>query len=136
MQETQVQSLGQEDPLEKEMATHSSILACESPWTEESVRLQSMEVAKESEATLGTKQQQQKRDSSSNINRVTSINISNMPMKRPSYFCFSNPRFANLKWRHAFLMDSWAQQFQKSNTETTINLKTESPQKCYLKKKN
>ena len=57
MQETQVQSLGQEDPLEKEMATHSSILACEIPWTEESVRLQSMEVAKESEATLGTKQQ-------------------------------------------------------------------------------
>ena len=35
-QETQVQSLGQEDPLEKEMATHSSILAWEIPWTEES----------------------------------------------------------------------------------------------------
>ena len=35
MQETQVQSLGQEDPLEKEMATHSSILAWEIPWTEE-----------------------------------------------------------------------------------------------------
>ena len=32
----QVQSLGQEDPLEKEMATHSSILACRIPWTEES----------------------------------------------------------------------------------------------------
>ena len=42
MQETQVQSLGQEDPLEKEMATHSSILACEIPWTEESGRLQTM----------------------------------------------------------------------------------------------
>ena len=36
MQETQVQSLGQEDPLEKEMATHSSILAWKIPWTEES----------------------------------------------------------------------------------------------------
>ena len=36
MRETQVQSLGQEDPLEKEMATHSSILAWEIPWTEES----------------------------------------------------------------------------------------------------
>ena len=35
MQETQVQSLGQEDSLEKEMATHSSILAWRSPWTEE-----------------------------------------------------------------------------------------------------
>ena len=37
--ETQVQSLGQEDPLEKEMATHSSILAWRIPWTEEPGRL-------------------------------------------------------------------------------------------------
>ena len=42
VQETQVQSLGLEDPLEKEMATHSSILAGEIPWTEEPDRLQSM----------------------------------------------------------------------------------------------
>ena len=42
MQETQVGSLGQEDPLEKEMATHSSILAWESPWTEEPGGLQPM----------------------------------------------------------------------------------------------
>ena len=35
MQETQVQSLGQKDPLEKEMATHSGISAWEIPWTEE-----------------------------------------------------------------------------------------------------
>ena len=42
MQETQVQSLGQEDPLEKEMATHSSILAWEIPWTGEPGRVQSM----------------------------------------------------------------------------------------------
>ena len=41
-QETQVQSLGREDPLEKEMATHSSILAGKIPWTEELGRLQSM----------------------------------------------------------------------------------------------
>ena len=41
MQETQVQSLGQEDPLEKEMATHSSILAWRIPWTEEPGGLQS-----------------------------------------------------------------------------------------------
>ena len=42
MQETQVRSLGWEDPLEKEMATHSSTLAWKIPWTEESDRLQSM----------------------------------------------------------------------------------------------
>ena len=42
MQETQVQSLGWEDPLEKEMATHSSILAWKIPWMEYPVRLQSM----------------------------------------------------------------------------------------------
>ena len=41
-QETQVQSLGQEDPLEEEMATHSSILAWKIPWTEEPGGLQSM----------------------------------------------------------------------------------------------
>ena len=42
MQETQIQSLGQEDPLEEGMTTHSSILAQEIPWTEEPNRLQSM----------------------------------------------------------------------------------------------
>ena len=42
IRETQVQSLGQEDPLEKEMATHSSILAWRIPWTEEPGGLQSM----------------------------------------------------------------------------------------------
>ena len=42
MQETQVQSLDWEDPLEKKIATHSSILAWEIPWTGESGGLQSM----------------------------------------------------------------------------------------------
>ena len=42
MQETQVRSLGWEDPLEKGMATHSSILAWRIPWTEEPGGLQSM----------------------------------------------------------------------------------------------
>ena len=41
MRETQVRSLGREDPLEKEMATHSSALAGKIPWTEEPSRLQS-----------------------------------------------------------------------------------------------
>ena len=40
--ETRVRSLGQEDPLEEEMATHSSVLAWKIPWTEEPSRLQSM----------------------------------------------------------------------------------------------
>ena len=42
MQETRVQSMGWEDPLEEGMATHSCILACEIPWTEEPGRLQSV----------------------------------------------------------------------------------------------
>jgi len=42
MWETQVQSLSWEDPLEKEMATHSSTVAWKIPWTEEPGRLQSM----------------------------------------------------------------------------------------------
>ena len=42
MQETRVQSLSREDPLEKEMTTHPSILAWRIPWTEEPGRLQSM----------------------------------------------------------------------------------------------
>ena len=42
MRETRVRSLGREDPLEKEMATHSSTLAWKIPWTEEPGRLQSM----------------------------------------------------------------------------------------------
>ena len=42
MWETQVQSLGQEDPLEKGIATHSGIIAWRIPWTEEPGRLQAM----------------------------------------------------------------------------------------------
>ena len=51
MQEKGVQSLSQEDPLEKEMTTHSSILAWEIPWTEESGRLQSVGTCKELDMT-------------------------------------------------------------------------------------
>ena len=46
MQETQVQFLGQEDPMEKEMAIYSSILAWKIPWTEEPGGLQSMGLQK------------------------------------------------------------------------------------------
>ena len=51
MQEMGVQTLGQEDPLEKEMATLSSVLAWRIPWTEEPGGLQSMGVARESDTT-------------------------------------------------------------------------------------
>ena len=46
MQETQVQSLGREDPLEKGMATHSSMLAWRIPWTEEPGGIQTIGVKK------------------------------------------------------------------------------------------
>ena len=58
MQETGVQSLGGEDPLEEEMATHSSILAWEIPWTEEPGRLQPMR-SQRVRHDLVTKQQQE-----------------------------------------------------------------------------
>ena len=51
MQETRVCSLGQEDPLEKEMATYSGTLDWEISWTEESGGIQSMELQKESAMT-------------------------------------------------------------------------------------
>ena len=51
MQETRVQSLDQEDPLEKEMATCSSIFALEIPWTEEPGGLPSMESQKSLDMT-------------------------------------------------------------------------------------
>ena len=51
MQEMQVWFLGQEDPLEKEMATHCSILAWEIPWTEEPGRLQNNGASKELDTT-------------------------------------------------------------------------------------
>ena len=58
MQETWVRSVGWEDPLEEEMATHSSILARKIPWTEESGGLQSMG-SKRVGHDSATKQQQQ-----------------------------------------------------------------------------
>ena len=51
MWETWVRSLGWEDPLEKGVATHSSILACSMPWTEEPGGLQSLAGYKESDTT-------------------------------------------------------------------------------------
>ena len=59
MQETLVQSLGWEDLPEKEMTTHSSILAWEIPWTEEPGRLQSMGLQRVRH-NLATEQQQKR----------------------------------------------------------------------------
>ena len=56
MQQMQVKSLGQEDPLEKEMATHWNILAWKIPWREESRKLQSMSL--DSTKELDTTKQQ------------------------------------------------------------------------------
>ena len=58
MRELQVRSLGGEDPLEKEMATHSRTLAWEIPWTEETGRLQSMGLLRAGH-DLATKEEQQ-----------------------------------------------------------------------------
>ena len=55
MQETWVQSLGQEDPLEQEMAAYSSNLAQRLPWTEEPGELHSPQGHKESDMTEATK---------------------------------------------------------------------------------
>ena len=52
VQETRVQSLGREDPLEKEMATHPSILARKIPWMEEPGRLQSVRGVAKSQTRL------------------------------------------------------------------------------------
>ena len=55
MPEMKVRSLGQEDPLEKEMATHSSILAWRIPWTEEPDGLQSVHGVTRSKARLSNR---------------------------------------------------------------------------------
>ena len=60
MKETRVGSLGQEDPLEEEMATHSSILAWETPWTEEPGRLHLMGLQKRHDLEIKQLQQTKK----------------------------------------------------------------------------
>ena len=69
MQETQVQSLGQEDPLEEGVATHSSILAWGIPWTKEAGRLQSMG-SQRVKHDLAIKQQQKDYFDCQNLGRL------------------------------------------------------------------
>ena len=71
MQETPVWALSREEPLEKEIAIHSSIFAWETPRTEEPGRLQSMELQRDND--IATKQQQQNLDIKIKTNRQTCI---------------------------------------------------------------
>ena len=92
MQEMQVQPLGQEDPLEKEIATHSSILAWEIPWAEERGGLQSMGSQRVRHDLAAKQQQQQQRQKywvsircilrSSGIDIIVNL----YPFSAPSYF--------------------------------------------------
>ena len=77
MQETQVWSLGQEDPLEKGMATHSSILVWRIPWTEDPGRLQSMgsQRIRHNWASNITTISQKVQTSSYNINKYQKYNV-------------------------------------------------------------
>ena len=83
MRETQVRSLGWEDPLKKEMVTHSSTLAWKIPWTEEPCRLQSMG-CKESDTT-------ERLHSHSNFNSQLNLTIGEGSGTPLQYSCLENP---------------------------------------------
>ena len=76
-QETRVRSLGQDDPLEKEVATHSSILAWEIPWTEEPGGLRSM----------GSQRVAHDLATTPSINQLTSFHLSILLSIISSFFC-------------------------------------------------
>ena len=84
MQEMQVQFLDQEDPLEEEMATHSSITAWEIPWAEEPGWLQSIE-SQRVDVQAGFRKGRGTRDQIANIPWI--IEKARKPQKN-SYFCF------------------------------------------------
>ena len=89
-QEIQVRILGQEDPLEKEMATHSSILAWRIPWTEESGGLQSMG-SQRLLHNLATEQQQSYKSSGlPPLNLTLSLTLRTLPLT--SHFWHRHPR--------------------------------------------
>ena len=88
MQETQVQSLGQEDPLEKELATHSSTLARKTPWAEEPGRLQFM-----GSLRVGHEGNLRVREGSGNLLQCS---------------CLQNPRDGGAWWAAAYeVTQSW-----------------------------
>ena len=90
MDETQIPSVGQEDPLEKEMANHRSILAWRNPWTEEPDRLQSM--------------------GSQRVKHSWGVNLISMPLF-PNAFC-RPPCGVTLRWSPPFMV--WGKILTKS----------------------
>ena len=95
MQATSVQSLNQEDPLEKEIATHSNILAWEIPWTEEPGGLQPMDSQK-GQTQQATKQQQQLNTSNIICGRIGEMMILRFAFKWTQLSC------VNMELMHHF----------------------------------
>ena len=85
MQKMQVPSLSPEDPLEKEVATHSSILAWEIPWTEEPGRLYSPWGRKRVGPNLATKQRQQRH----RTNKLQSLNLTSGSLSQEPHCQYS-----------------------------------------------
>ena len=88
MPETQFQSLGQKDPLEKEMAANSSILAWEIPWTEEFGRLQFME-SKRARHSLAIDHEHERRRVYS-LSQGSLYNLESLLILILSFFFFSD----------------------------------------------
>ena len=101
MQETRVRSPGQEEPLEKEMATHSSIFAWEIPWTEKPGWLQSMGSQRVGH-NLATKQQQDPAQPKTKTKK-TSVGAAST-RKPPGTFAWGGPCHAVFpRFKRAFL---------------------------------
>ena len=91
MRETWVQSLGQEDPLEKEMVTHSSILAWRIPWTEKPGRLQST-------GSQRVRMTERLHITSHHIKKIRNLVKTLAGRKQKGMFSFSHrPRFTKLR---------------------------------------
>ena len=87
MQEMQIQSLSLKDPLEKEMVTHSSILAWEIPWTEEPGGLQSGLQKNQTWLSDYKQQQQLKLECTSEMSELSSLQLREMNLSTsPQYF--------------------------------------------------
>ena len=87
MQETWVQSWGQEDPLKEEMATHSGILVWKIPWTEEPVWLQSMGSQRVGHDLATNQQQSLKNEISDSIANIYAIVLSSVCSRECFNFC-------------------------------------------------
>ena len=96
VQETRVQSLAREDPLEKGMATHSSILAWRIPWTEEPGRLQSMESQRAGHDWVTNNSNNYCSQSSAPwILCIQQTHSRELPFKQMSWICVGRQHFNN-----------------------------------------